>query len=192
MQEPDALTWRGEHWWVFLLAGIAWLFFAMLVLQFDIDSVEAIGIAAGIVMIVAGVNEFAAAFLIRGWAWLRVLLGFLFVFGGVTALAWPGLTFLSLARILAWFLLFKGTFDIVASLMSRREFELWWLGLISGILELFIAFWAVGYTGRAASLLVLWVGFSALMRGITEVILAFHVKGLKNSPAQVHEMKASA
>ena len=43
------------------------------------------------------------------------------------------MTFGVLAILLSWFLLLAGTFEIVASLMNRAA-ELWWLGLITGIL----------------------------------------------------------
>jgi uncharacterized membrane protein HdeD (DUF308 family) len=192
MYRPDARTWRSDTWWVFIITGVLWVFFAMIVLQFDIDSVAAIALAAGVVMLLAGANELAAAFLVRGWRWLRAILGMLFIGAGIAALTWPDVTFVALARILAWYLLFKGTFDIVGSLMQKGVFDLWWMGLVSGIFELILAFWAVGYPGRASTLLVLWVGFSALARGITEIILAFHLKGLRDASIEITEMDVPA
>jgi uncharacterized membrane protein HdeD (DUF308 family) len=55
--------------------------------------------------------------------------------------------------------------------------------LVSGILCIVIAFWAAGYPGRSVVLLILWVGISCLMRGVTELVLAFQLKGLKNQVA---------
>ena len=52
-----------------------------------------------------------------------------------------------------------------------------------GIIELLLGFWAAGpgfeQYGRKALLLVLWVGFTCLFRGITEIIFAFKLHGLK-------------
>jgi uncharacterized membrane protein HdeD (DUF308 family) len=192
IRQPSAATWRSDLWWLFLITGIGWLIFAMIVLQFDIDSVGAIALAAGIVMIIAGLNEFLALFWFRGWGWLHALLGVLFVGVGVTAISWPDVTFVALARILAWYLLFKGTFDIVASLAQRGRVELWWTVLVAGVIEVLLAFWAAGYSGRAATLLVLWVGFSALTRGVTEIILAFQLKGLRDTSGQIREVKVPA
>jgi uncharacterized membrane protein HdeD (DUF308 family) len=192
LRQPSAATWRGDYWWLFLITGICWVIFAMIVLQFDIDSVAAIALAAGIVMIAAGLNEFLALFIVRGWGWLHALLGVLFVGAGVAALAWPDVTFVALARILAWYLLFKGTFDIVASLIQRGSVDLWWTLLIAGVVEVLLAFWTAGYPGRATTLLVLWVGFSALAKGVTEIVLAFQLKGLRDSGGQIHEMRVPA
>jgi uncharacterized membrane protein HdeD (DUF308 family) len=186
--QPGAETWRSDAWWLFLVTGIVWLIFAMIVLQFDIDSVAAIALAAGIVMVAAGLNEFLALLLFRGWGWLHAVLGVLFIAAGILAMAWPDVTFVALARVLAWYLLFKGTFDIVIALVQRGHVELWWTVLIAGIFEVLLAFWAAGYPGRAATLLVLWVGFSALTRGVTEIILAFQLRGLRDASKPVHEV----
>jgi uncharacterized membrane protein HdeD (DUF308 family) len=120
--------------------------------------------------------------MVRGWRWLHGLLGVLFILTGIGALAWPDRTFLVIANLVAWFLLFKGTLDIVIAFASRG-LDLWWIQLIVGILEIAIAFWAAGYPGRSAVLLVLWVGISALTRGITELVLAFQLRGLRTQSA---------
>jgi uncharacterized membrane protein HdeD (DUF308 family) len=167
----------SKSWWLFLITGIAWIFVGMFVLQFDIDSVFTISLIVGIVMFVAAVNEGVAVFTMEGWKWVHALLALLFVFGGVWALAYPGQTFGTLALLLGWFLLAKGTFDVVAALCNR-DADLWWLTLICGIVQIAIAFWAIGYPGRSAWLLVVWVGISALMHGFSEIALAFQVRSL--------------
>lgn len=161
-------------WWLFVVTGVLWILLSLAILQFDVASVAAISILFGVVALVAGLNEFLTAVLTKSWRWAHVALGVLFVAGAVVAFVWPGPTFVTLARVLGWFLLFKGTFDVVLSLAVRVD--LWWLRLITGALEIALAFWAVSYTGRAAVLLVLWVGFGAMMRGITEIVLAFSVR----------------
>jgi uncharacterized membrane protein HdeD (DUF308 family) len=169
-------------WWLFLLTGIVWIWVSLIVLQFDLRSVTAIGILTGVVFIVAGVNEFVDMAVVRGWRWLHGLMGVLFILTGIAALAWPSRTFVILANIIAWFLLFKGTFDIIIA-FAMRPLELWWVQLVAGILNIVIAFWAAGYPGRSALFLVLWVGISALTRGITELVLAFQLRGLKKQLA---------
>ena len=167
-------------WWLFLCTGIAWALLALAVLQFSLASVAAIAVLFGAVLLAAGLNEFLIAALHRHWRWVHVVLGVLFVAAAVAAFGWPGPTFVALSRILAWFLLFKGVFDVIDSLAVRVE--LWWLRLLTGALEIALAFWAVGYTGRSAVLLVAWVGFGAMLRGITEIVLAFDVRAATSAP----------
>lgn len=60
--------------------------------------------------------------------------------------------------------------------------DLWWLGLISGILMVILAFWVSGefFLDRAATLLV-FAGVWALMKGITDIVRAFQMRELGSS-----------
>lgn len=166
-------------WWLFLIAGIAWLIFAFIVLSFDFTTVWAVAVFAGFMFIFFGVNEFFTAAFVDDWKWLHVLLGVVAVAAGIIAFVWPGQTFLTLAAIIAWLLLFMGTFNIVTALLTKDENDLWWLTLIIGIAEVLIAFWAIGYEGRSIALLVIWVGAAALARGIVNIVLAFSLRSAK-------------
>ena len=88
----------------------------------------------------AGVAEFMATFLAPGWRWVHAVLGVLFLFGGVAALTSPFQTFTTLAALMAIFLVIKGTFDFVVAIMARHVFDLWWLTLISGILQILLGY----------------------------------------------------
>ena len=167
----------SRAWWIFLVTGIAWIFVSIFVLQFDLQSVRAISFVTGIVILIAALDELFAAFVAPGWKWLHAVLAVLFLFGGIWAFAYPTQTFGALAVLIAWFLLIRGTFEAVASLFNR-DVDLWWLGLIAGIAQIFIAFWAIGYPGRSAWLLVLWVGLAALFHGISSIVVAFQIKHL--------------
>jgi uncharacterized membrane protein HdeD (DUF308 family) len=172
-------------WWVFLLTGILWLIVSLIVFRFDIASVEAVGILIACVVIMAGVNEFLAIGVTKGgWMWLHAILGVIFIFFGIAALVYPGRTFVAMASILGWVLLFKGIFDIVIAFMTKSVNELWWLNLIVGIAEIGLAFWAAGYFGRKVVILIAFVGAWALMRGITEIILAFQVRAIHKQAAR--------
>jgi uncharacterized membrane protein HdeD (DUF308 family) len=92
----------------------------------------------------------------------------------------PAGTFVALASIVAWVLLFKGIFDITLALMTHGS-HLWWVGLIVGIIEILLAYWAAGYFRGSALLLVAFVGVFALMRGITEIVMAFRLRGVKKT-----------
>ena len=177
LEEREAIADFGRAWWVFLVTGILWFLVSIIILRFDYTSVGAISILFGIVAIFAGVNEFIMLAASGGW-WkvLHGLLGVLFIGVGIVAFIHPGDTFAALAAVMSFFLIFKGFFDVVVSIATRNEISIWWVQLIAGIVEILIGFWAAGYWGRSAILLVIWVGVIALMRGITEVIFAFKLR----------------
>jgi uncharacterized membrane protein HdeD (DUF308 family) len=171
-------------WWLFLLTGIGWTLVAVIVLRFDYKSVNAIAILFGIVAIAAGVLQIAITILAEGW-WklLYGLLAVVFIAAGVVSFIHPGDTFLALAAVMSFVLILAGTFDIITAISARKEIEVWWLQLVAGIIELLLGFWAAGYYGRSAILLVAWVAAFAVIRGVTDIVLAFRVHALQHASA---------
>ena len=169
-------------WWWLLITGIAWMLVALILLRFDYTSVSAISILFGVVAIMAGVLEFGVMFMAEGW-WkvLNGLLAVVFIVTGIVSFIHPGNTFAALAAVFSFFLIFAGTFDIIIAISARHEIEVWWLQLISGILELLIGFWAAGYYGRSAVLLVAWVAAIAIIRGVRDIVLAFRVREVQHT-----------
>jgi len=166
----------AKYWWIFLLTGILWMIVSVSLFRFNLTTIFAVGLLFGVFLVVAGVNEFMAVAVSPGWRWLHGLLGVLFVITGITAMLYPGKSFITLAAIFAWYLLFKGAFDVITSILNRGIDDLWWLQLITGIVQLGLAFWAAGYFGGSVLLLIVWLGMSAMLRGITEIILAFTLR----------------
>ena len=166
-------------WWLFLLTGILWILISVVVLRFDVTSVSAVGALLGALLILAGVNEFMIMSVRdAGWKWLHAVLGVLFIAGGIWAFVHPIGAFYELASILGFLLVLKGTMDVVASVMQKAVSDLWWLGLIMGILELLLGFWASQqFFAPRAILILVWVGFAAMFRGIGEIVVAFELRG---------------
>jgi len=164
-------------WWLFLITGIAWVVIAFMVLAVDPSTPAMIGYLVGFMLIVAALNEFMAVPFVPAWKWLHVVLGVSFFAVGIMALLEPFQTFGILALLIGWYLLFKGIADMTVSIVARDDLPLWGVRLASGILEVAIGVWALGYPGRSAWLLIIWVGLAALVRGITEIALAFTLRG---------------
>jgi uncharacterized membrane protein HdeD (DUF308 family) len=171
-------------WWLFLLTGIGWTLVGLIVLRFDYTSVTAISILFGCVAIAAGILELGVLMLAQGW-WklLYGVLSVVFIAAGVIAFIHPGDTFVALAAVISFFLVFAGTFDIIVSISARHEIEVWWLQLIGGIIEVALGFWAAGYYGRSAVLLIAWVAAFTLIRGVRDIVLAFRVRELQHGAA---------
>ncbi len=169
-------------WWLVLIVGIGWMLVALIVLRFNYTSVNAIAILFGIVAIAAGVLEIGMTIIAGGW-WklLYGVLAVVFIATGIVSFIHPGDTFLALAAVISFFLVFAGTFDIITAISARHEVEVWWLQLVGGIIELALGFWAAGYYGRSAILLVAWVAAFAIVRGVTNIVLAFRVRELQHA-----------
>jgi uncharacterized membrane protein HdeD (DUF308 family) len=172
----------SRYWWVLLLIGIAWLVVAWVVLRANVTSLATVGVLLGILFIAAGVNEvFFAGAVTGGWKFLHYTMGVIFLLGGLWAFIRPVNTFFALASVLGLILIFYGAFEIVRAVASREENRYWWVGLVTGILLLLLAFW-VSSSDREfnlasrAYLIQFWVGFMALIRGFSQIMLAFSIR----------------
>jgi uncharacterized membrane protein HdeD (DUF308 family) len=178
-EESDFVESAAGVWWIFLATGIAWFSVALILLRLNAQSVSAISIMFGIVAIAAGVNEFIGmSRSSTGWKIARAILGVLFVVAGIVAFFQPAGTFVALASLFAWVVLFKGIFDVTVALVGPK-IGLWWVILLIGVAEILLAFWAAGYFAGKAVLLVAWIAVFALSRGFMEIFTAFRLRGLK-------------
>jgi uncharacterized membrane protein HdeD (DUF308 family) len=176
----------ARYWWVFLLTGIAWLLIAWLVLRMDITSIAAVGVLLGVVFLVASVNEVGLGSLMSGgWKILHYVMALIFFIGGLWSLVRPVNSFFALASVLGLILIFYGTFEIARAFSSRDVNPYWWVGLVTGILLLLLAFWVSGSDrvyalAQRTYLILFWVGFFALFKGITQIVNAFGIRHVGN------------
>src|SRR5262249_15016565 len=107
-------------WWLLLITGIAWTVVAMILLRFDYTSVHSISLLFGFVALAAGIVEIGVIFMAQGW-WklLHIVLSIVFIVTGIVAFIHPGNTFVALAGIFSFFLIFAGTFDIILAFSAR-------------------------------------------------------------------------
>jgi len=175
--EKEAAREATGLWWVFLVTGIIWMIIAMVVLRFQESSITTVGVIIGVVFFVECLNEFMTMAVRETWKWVHAVLGVLFALGALWCFVQPEKAFWALASVVGILLVFKGSADIIVSTMTKDYNSLWGLGLAAGIIEVLLGFWASQqyYPARAA-LILIWVGFAALFRGIGEIVLAFAVR----------------
>jgi uncharacterized membrane protein HdeD (DUF308 family) len=167
----------ARHWWVFLVAGVLWIIFGWVVLTFDYTTVWAVAVFLGLGLMAGGAMGIVVGLDAASWRWLHITFGVISILAGFIALFWPGQTFLVLAAIIGWYVMITGVLDLVTAIATKDENDLWWLQLILGIAQILIGLWAVGYAGRSIALLVVWVGATALARGISSLIIGFGLHG---------------
>ena len=177
----DALRGLSKFWWLWLGFGVAWTFVAVIILQFDDASVTTVGIIIGLMFFASGLQQFAIAGLVDRGRWMFLLFGFLFVICGVIAFISPENTFTAIADILGFLFLLVGIFWVIQAFAERDGNELWWLGLVAGILMLILAFWTAGQLLiEKQYMLLVFAGIWALMHGLLDIMRAFQVRALKD------------
>jgi uncharacterized membrane protein HdeD (DUF308 family) len=169
----------GARWWWFLLVGIAWFVIAVVVLRMNLTSVTTVGVLIGVLFLVAALGELLVAAVREHWRWAHVLLSAFFLAGAIWCFIRPYNAFWSLAAAFGFLLILLGALNIFQAIESQPVNNAWWLGLVAGILEIGLGFWASEqYVPARAALLLLFVGFYALFQGFAMIAVAFHVKSL--------------
>jgi uncharacterized membrane protein HdeD (DUF308 family) len=173
----------ARFWWVELLLGVFWVIIALVVLKFNQASVVTVGVLTGIMFLIFAAEEFVLAALSRGaMRWLWVFFGVLLGAAGIVSLIHPRNTFAGFADILGFVFLLIGVIWLVQAFAERGFNPLWWLGLISGIIMVGLAFWVSGqfFLTKAYTLLV-FAGIWALVKGSTDIVRAFQLRALASS-----------
>jgi uncharacterized membrane protein HdeD (DUF308 family) len=179
MQVRDTLKGISKLWWLWIVFGIFWVAVGLVILQFDEASVTTVGVLVGIMFLVTAAQNFVIMSLADRGRWLYGIFGALFVVAGVIALISPENTFAALADVLGFLFLIVGVFWILEAFATRALNELWWLGLVGGILMVILAFWTGGqFFIEKAYVLLVFAGIWALMQGVTDLVRAFQIRKL--------------
>jgi uncharacterized membrane protein HdeD (DUF308 family) len=175
----EAAGMLGKMWWLWLLMGIVWVVVALVILQFREPSVTTVGIIIGIMFLAAGIQEFVLAAWAEGWKWLWAIFGVIFIICAIVAFVYPKNTFAQIADMLGFLFLMVGIFWTIEAFATKSVNELWWFGLIAGIMMIVLAFWTAGqfFITKAYTLLA-FAGIWALMHGVTDFIRAFQIRKL--------------
>ena len=184
-------------WWAPLGMGLLWFVIGWLVLRANYTSLATVGVLVGVVFLVAAVGESVLAWLTPGgWAALHVVLAVLFVLGAAWSFVRPVNTFFALASILGLLLLVQGGLYIARAVAMRDVSSYWGITLASGILIALLGLWVstsdrVWTLGARSAFILLWVGFMAIFRGVSDIVLAFELRGAARDLQKVqHELQA--
>ena len=180
-------------WWAYLLAGIAWVVISAVILRFNTASVATIGLLLGALFLLSAAEEFVIATVRPNWGWAHALLGILFIGAAIWSFVTPYGAFWALASALGILLVVVGTMHIITAIYSKVSNDAWWLGVLGGILEVFIGFWVSAQSFSAqAVFLIIWAGLLALFRGVFEIVLAFEMRSAQSRLERVDPGRATA
>lgn len=174
----------ADNWWVPLLRGIAAVLFGLMALIWPGLTVYALLIVFGAYAIFDGIMSIIIGFQRkseddRWWSW--ALDGFLSIVIGLMALFWPEATALAFVIWMAAWAVVAGIFRIIAAIRLRAEIEGEWALGLSGLL---MVIWGVlmAMIPAAGLLSIAWlIGLFALLIGVVMIVLAFHLRGIRNA-----------
>ena len=165
-------------WWLWLVAGLFWVAVGLVILQFDQASITTVGVLVGLMFFFTAIQIFAVGSLVGGgWTILYWIFGLFMLVAAVLAFISPENTFAALADILGFLFLLVGVFWVIQAFATRELNDLWWFGLIAGILMIILAFWTAGqFFIEKQYVLLVFAGIWALMQGFTDFAKAFVIR----------------
>lgn len=114
-------------------------------------------------------------FFVHSW-WVLALRGAAAILFGVLALAWPGLTLLTLIYLFAAYALVAGCASVAGALRHRHTEDEWWVPMLLGLVSIGAGIVAVRNPALTTLLLVLLIGANALVAGVLDLVAATHLR----------------
>lgn len=176
----------AANWWLIALRGGCAILFGVLTFVLPGLTLATLVILFASYMLVDGVFGIVAG--VRAaqkgerWAWL-VVEGIASILTGVIAIAWPAITILVTAYLIAVWSVVSGIFLIVAAFQLTLDHGRWWLvlaGAVSVAFGLLLAFAPIA----GAIVLTLYLGGYALAFGVMLLILAFRLRA-RHAPGRI-------
>jgi uncharacterized membrane protein HdeD (DUF308 family) len=173
----------GHLWWVPLVAGLLSVGLGLAVLATD-WTIHALVVMTGILLVIRGIAlAFHPSYAGDG-AGEQVAAGALGIIVGVVLIAWPGPTLLVLAVVFGIWLALSGAFQVVTCVARRRHMPQWWLGALTGTVELLLGVWVMRRPEVTVSLVITVIGLWMVITGVIYCVQAFELRNTLHDEAQ--------
>ena len=111
--------------------------------------------------------------------WAVLLEGIVGIVIGLLTFFWPNITALVLLYFIAAWALITGIFEIVAAIQFRRVITGEWMLILGGLLSIIFGILLFVFPAAGAVSVVWMIGIYAIVFGISEIVFAFRLRGLR-------------
>jgi uncharacterized membrane protein HdeD (DUF308 family) len=174
----------ARNWWLLALRGIAGILFGITAFVWPESTLAALVLVFGAYVFVDGIFAVVAGIGMRRhmdrW-WLIVLEGAAGIILGVLTFLSPDTTTLVLLTFIAAWSIVTGIFEIATAVRLRKLMPNEWLLILSGVVSIIIGGLLIGQPGAGAISIVWLLGAYALLFGILTLMLAFRVRGMRDT-----------
>ncbi len=172
----------SRNWWAWALRGVVAILFGIATFIWPSISLAVLVALFGAYALVDGIFATIAALShteVPRW-WVLLVEGLVGIGAGVVAFLYPSITALALLMLIAAWAIVTGILEVVAAIQLRKEIEGEWMLALSGVLSVVFGVLLV-LQPTAGALAVLWlIGAYAILFGVSELVLAIRLHGIKN------------
>ena len=174
MNSATAFETRQSPWWLLLMGGILNVVVGILLLANPLKTTIAFAWVLGLYWFVQGIFVLVGMFLDRSaWGW-KLLMGVLGILAGIFVMRHPIASAVALPAFLVLFLGIQGVITGVIELLLAFRGGGWGMGIWGALSVVFGIILILNWTSPSMVLTLIWfVGVIALAGGIGEVFQAF-------------------
>ena len=172
-----------RYWWALLILGVAICVVGVIIFAYPGESYIGMSALFAVLMLVSGIVELGIAFtekymVGRGWA---AIVGVLEVILGIVLICSPAISAMMLPIMLGIWLLFRGI-GLIGLASEMNHFKVKGMGwtILLGILLMICALMILIQPMFGITAVVVWVGVSFLVAGISMAVFAFQLFGIRN------------
>jgi uncharacterized membrane protein HdeD (DUF308 family) len=181
---PSLLHSLTDHWWLFLIRGIAAILFGILAFVWPGITLVVLVLFFGAFALVDGIASLIAAITGRGATaprWWLAIVGLAGVAAGLLTFFWPGVTALVLLFFIAGWAIAAGVFQIIGAIQLRKEIDNEWLLILSGVLSVLFGLVLLFMPGPGILALVWLIAIDAILFGALVIGFAFRLRKHKTA-----------
>ena len=170
----------AENWLLLLLRGIVTIAFGVLAFIWPGLSLLTLIFLWGAYAIADGVFALGAALSSKGGEiaprWWLALIGLAGILAGLLAFVWPAITAQVLLVFIASWAILTGALQIWGAIQLRKEIEVEWMLVLSGLLSIALGVALLARPGVGALAVIWLIGSFAILVGCIYVSLALWLK----------------
>jgi uncharacterized membrane protein HdeD (DUF308 family) len=169
----------AKHWWAFALRGLAGIVMGVITFLWPGITLGALVLLFGAYALIDGILSFVGAWRAAhaNERWGALLLeGIAGMITAVATIAWPAITAIALAFVIAAWAIVTGAFELVAAIRLRKYITGEWLLGLTGIASIFFGIMIVIAPLTGALVIAMWIGAYAFVFGILFVALGLKLR----------------
>jgi uncharacterized membrane protein HdeD (DUF308 family) len=174
----------ARNWWLLALRGVLGILFGIVAFVWPESTLAVLVLVFGAYVFVDGIFAVVAGIGMRGqmdrW-WLLVLEGVAGIILGLLTFRSPDITALVLLTFVAVWSILTGILEIATAVRVRTMIENEWLLILSGVVSIIFGILLLVFPGPGALSIVWLLGAYALLFGILTLMLAFRLRGMRDT-----------
>lgn len=173
-----------KRWPLVVGLGVAMVIVGVLLVANPFEAARTLALLVAVGLLLSGVDELAQAER-HSIAWPARVLGAIWIVTAVVAAAWPGVTLLAVAVIVAIGLILGGLSQVAFAVAYRRQLPMWGIWILDGAASVLLGIVAWAWPGATIVVLGVVLGLWVVLRGLATVTFGLSLRVIHRTTQRV-------